>query len=257
LRQLREGGVQVDLAQGDLERRCRRQNNGFRKAVVAGLPFVTYKYAMTLDGRIAADSGDSRWISGPESRKAVHAMRARADAVMVGVGTMLADNPLLTAREAPCSRQPLRVVVDPRLVLLRESQLVQSLGEGPVLAVCSTDVSGERIAEVASWGVEVSAVPGEGGRPSPTATARMLAARGIQGLLLEGGATLAGAWWEAGLIDQAVVYIAPRLLSGEALRSPLKGPGSKTVRAGVGLQEIEVRTFGEDVCVSGYVTEVY
>ena len=108
---LREAGVAVDLAEGDLARRMKRQNDGLRKIVATGLPFVTYKYAMTADGRVATDAGDSRWISSAESRALVHQWRAWSDAVMVGAGTARVDDPRLTAREVDCHRQPLRVVV--------------------------------------------------------------------------------------------------------------------------------------------------
>ena len=253
VQQLREGGIKVDLAEGDVANRCKRQNDGFRKVVVTGLPFVTYKYAMTLDGRVASDTGDSRWISGVESRLAVHRMRSWMDAVMVGAGTLRLDDPTLTAREVECRRQPLRVVVDTDLCLDREAALVRTAGEGPVLIVCGEQVRADRRAEVESWGVEVMAV--SAGRTEPSAVARLLAARGVQNLLLEGGPTLAGAWWSAGLIDRVIAYISPRLLSGEVLRAPLQGVGSETVAAAVQVRETEVLTIGADVCVSGYVRE--
>jgi diaminohydroxyphosphoribosylaminopyrimidine deaminase/5-amino-6-(5-phosphoribosylamino)uracil reductase len=255
LQQLRDGGVQVDLAEDDLATRCKHQNDGFRKTMATGLPFVTYKYAMTLDGRIATDTGDSRWISGAESRLMVHRMRSWTDVVMVGAGTLRADDPTLTAREVECRRQPLRVVVDPHLCITRGAALVRTGEEGPVLVVCGERVSINRRAEVESWGVEVGALPGE--RPEPSAVASLLAARGAQTVLLEGGATLAGAWWSAGLIDRVVAFVSPRLLSGEVLRSPLEGVGSDTVAASVQLREIEVLSVGADVCVSGYVREVF
>lgn len=255
IQQLEDGGVQVDAAEGDLANRCKRQNDGFRKSMVTGLPFVTYKYAMTLDGRIASDAGDSKWISGAESRLAVHRMRSWMDAVMIGSGTLRSDDPTLTAREVDCRRQPLRVVVDASLSLRRDAALVRTVGDGPVLVVCAGGVSVDKRAEVETWGVEVAAV--SDGRPEPAAVARLLAARGVQNLLLEGGGTLAGAWWSAGLIDKVVAYISPRLLSGELLRSPLQGVGSGTVAGGVQLRETQVVAVGADVCVSGYVREAF
>jgi diaminohydroxyphosphoribosylaminopyrimidine deaminase/5-amino-6-(5-phosphoribosylamino)uracil reductase len=255
LQQLRDGGVEVDLAEDALATRCKHQNDGFRKTMATGLPFVTYKYAMTLDGRIATDTGDSRWISGAESRLMVHRMRSVVDVVMVGAGTLRADDPTLTAREVECRRQPLRVVTDPRLCITRDAALVRTVEEGPVLAVCGERVSMDRRAEVESWGVEVAAVAGE--LPVPSAVASLLAARGAQTVLLEGGATLAGSWWSAGFIDRVVAFVSPRLLSGEMLRSPLQGVGSETVAAGVHLRETEVLTVGADVCITGYVREAY
>lgn len=258
LQQLQEAGVQVDLADGELSRRCMRQNDGFRKMVATGLPFVTYKYAMTLDGRIASDSGDSKWISSPESRMAVHRMRAWMDAVVVGAGTLRADDPVLTARDVYCARQPLRVVVDPSLGLQADCSLVRTVGEGPVLAICATGVSTDRMREVESWGVEVSCVDDSPtGRVGPEEVLELLAARGVQNVLLEGGAVLAGAWWSAGVIDRVLAYISTRVLSGDVHRSPLKGPGSGTVAEGRVLVDTEILPSGPDVCVSGYVREAY
>ncbi len=253
IQQLRDAGIQVDLAEGELSLRCKRQNDGFRKVSVTGLPFVIYKYAMTLDGRTASDTGDSKWISGTESRLAVHRMRSWVDAIVVGGGTLRADDPTLTAREVECRRQPLRVVVDTDLGVEPDAALVRTIGQGPVLMVCSDRVAERRRAQVRSWGLEVATLPG--GRPQPTAVARLLAQRGVQNVLLEGGATLAGAWWSAGLIDRVVAYVSPRLLSGEVLRSPLRGLGSETVAAGVQLLETEVLTLGPDVCISGFLRE--
>lgn len=256
---LREAGVAVDLADGDLELRFKRQNNGFRKYVATGLPFVTYKYAMSLDGRVAADGGDSKWISSAESRLEVHRTRGWTDAVMVGSGTLRADDPMLTARGVECFRQPLRVVIDSKLTLKPDAALVRTVDEGPVLAVCVDDVPAERRAEVESWGVETLAIPADdsNGRPAPSMVARTLGDRGVQSLLLEGGPGLAGAWWSHGLIDKVVAFVSPRLISGETLWSPLRGAGAAQVAESTQLREVEVRSFGNDVCISGYVREAY
>jgi diaminohydroxyphosphoribosylaminopyrimidine deaminase/5-amino-6-(5-phosphoribosylamino)uracil reductase len=266
---LRAAGIEVELAEGDIALRCKRQNNGFRKAVLTGLPFVTYKYAMTLDGRVASDSGDSRWVSGEESRGLVHRLRCHADAVMVGAGTMRIDDPLLTARGVACRRQPVRVVIDSDLSITGDAALVRSTGEGPVLVVCSERVDGRRRAEVESWGVETAAVgPDElAGGPheapenpawvSPLSAARLLGSRGIQSVLLEGGARLAGGWWSAGLVDQVVAFVCPRIISGRLLRSPLIGPGGEDMTAATALREVETRALGAGLCIAGYVREAY
>ncbi|MBC7292666.1 MAG: RibD family protein [Thermoleophilia bacterium] len=262
-------GIKVDLAGGELALRARRQNNGFRKTAVVGLPFVTYKYAMTLDGRVATDAGDSRWVSGEESRALVHEMRSWVDAVMVGAGTLHRDDPRLTARPlarppvepaagtSGCKKQPLRVVVDSGLKLPRQATLVQSVKEGPVLVVCGDRVPKQRRAEVQTWGVEVAAVEGEEGRPAPRAVAALLAQRGVQHVLLEGGPTLAGAWWEAGLIDQVMAFVSPRLVGGRECRAPLWGSGRQTMGEAWDLRETEVKQCGRDVLITGYLTEAY
>lgn len=255
---LREGGVQVDVAEGELTRRIKRQNDGMRKSVSTGLPFVTYKYAMTLDGRVAADSGDSRWVSSEESRRLVHRWRSWSDAVVVGAGTVRRDDPTLTARGVGCERQPLRVVVGAGLDLSARSALVRSRAEGPVLAVCGPAVAQERHSEVRSWGVETAVVPtAPGGRPEPLAVLGLLAERGVQAVLLEGGPCLAGGWWTAGAVDKVAAFICPRVVPGMVNRAPLQGPGPDTIAEGVVLREVEVRQVGPDVLVTGYRGEAF
>ncbi len=255
---LREAGIQVDLAGESLALRVKRQNNGQRKAVMTGLPFVTYKYAMTMDGRIATDSGDSKWISSAESRALVHQWRAWSDAVVVGAGTMLADDPRLTAREVECQRQPLRVVIDQVLDLSRHSALVQSVGEGPVLVVCGEEVPKARRAEVESWGMDTVAVPvAKEGRLDPLAVGRHLVERGAQSVLLEGGPRLAGAWWTAGLIDKVAAFVCPLIVSGWEVRGPLCGDGAVRMEDVARLREVEVQQVGSDVLLSGYTGEPF
>jgi diaminohydroxyphosphoribosylaminopyrimidine deaminase / 5-amino-6-(5-phosphoribosylamino)uracil reductase len=255
---LREGGIQVDLAEGDLTRRVKRQNDAMRKVVSTGLPFVTYKYAMTLDGRVAADAGDSRWISSDESRALVHLWRSWSDAVLVGAGTAARDDPRLTARGVGCNRQPLRVVVGAGLGLRRDSALVGSLGEGPVLVICGPEVAAERRNEAESWGIETAVVPaGPDGGLDPRAVGLLLAARDVQAVLLEGGPRLAGAWWAAGLIDRVAAFVSPRMVPGVVDRSPLQCAGPHTIAEGTPLREVEVSQVGPDVLVSGYTREAF
>lgn len=249
---LRAAGIRVDLAEGDVAHRAKRQNEGTRKAVIAGLPFVTYKYAMTLDGRLATDSGDSRWISGVESRRLVHQWRAWADAVVVGAGTQAADDPRLTARDVSCERQPVRVVVDPMLRLARTSALVTSVSEGPVVAVCGQEVSDRRRAEVASWGVETAVVGVVEDGLDPRDVGRYLASRGVQTVLLEGGPRLAAAWWEAGLVDKVAAFVCPRIAPGVDNRGALQGRGPSSMDGAFTLLEVQVQRVGDDVLVTGY-----
>ncbi len=255
---LRAAGIGVDLADGAVAHRARRQNEAMRKAVVTGLPFVTYKYAMTIDGRIASDSGDSRWISGPESRALVHRWRSWTDAVMVGTGTLKADDPRLTAREVPTHRQPLRVVLDRALTIKRESALVSTVAEGAVLVVCGPEVTAFRRAQVESWGIEVlTVVTGPEGPLDPHEVGRALVSRGVASVLLEGGARLAGAWWAAGLIDKLAAFVCPRVASGLENRGPLLGPGALRMDEATELREVEVRQLGANLLVTGYREEPF
>ena len=250
---LRAAGMRVDLAEGAVAHRAKRQNEAMRKAVVTGLPFVTYKYAMTLDGRVASDSGDSRWISGPQSRALVHQWRAWTDAVMVGAGTLRADDPRLTARDVGARRQPLRVVLDRALTIKRESALVSTVGEGAVLVVCAPEVSDSRRAEVESWGIETLTVGlSSDGRLDPRGVGGVLVSRGVASVLLEGGPRVAGAWWAAGLVDKVAAFVCPRVVSGLENRGPLVGPGPLRMDEATELTEVEVRQLGADLLVTGY-----
>lgn len=201
---LRDGGVEVEFAAGEEATAARLLNQPFRKHARTGMPLVTLKMAMSLDGRTSTQPGDSPWISGERSRELVHCWRAESDAIAVGIGTVLADDPLLTAR-TPGARQPLRVVFDRHARLPLDSQLVRTLDQSPVLVVVSpdADVSGLRGA-----GAEVVVAN------SIDAALAELGRREITSLFLEGGPTLAAAFADAGQIDEVRVFVAPVLLAG-------------------------------------------
>jgi len=203
---LRAAGVAVQLAEGEIERRARLQNAAFRALVRLGRPHVTYKAAVSLDGRTAAVSGESRWISSPESRRLVHEWRARAGAVAVGSGTALADDPMLTARECspPAQRQPLRVVFDRRARLPLDSALVRSAGEVPLIVVVPPGAA-------ASSGLAAAGAELIEAETLADALAE-LGRREVSSLLVEGGARLAGALLAESLIDRLALFVAPLVL---------------------------------------------
>jgi len=214
---LQEAGIDVVAAEPDLAARARRQNEAFRTWVAAGRPFVTYKAAVTLDGRLAAASGDARWVSGEESRRRVHELRAASDAVAVGMGTVRAENPALTARDVAAARQPRRLAFGSGL-----------LPEGSELELVED--------------------------PLPEALAR-LGGEGVQSLLLEGGPTLAGAFLRARLIDKLVLFLAPKLVGGDDAPPLFAGPGAPTLAEAVRLSGLQVGRAGEDVVLTAYVHE--
>jgi diaminohydroxyphosphoribosylaminopyrimidine deaminase/5-amino-6-(5-phosphoribosylamino)uracil reductase len=203
---LRDGGVEVEFAAGEEASAARLLNQPFRKHVRTGLPLVTLKLAISLDGRTTTPSGDSPWISGEESRTLVHRWRAESDAIAVGIGTVLADDPLLTARDVEGARQPLRVVFDRQARLPLDSQLLRTLDVSPVLAVVGPEADAASLREA---GAEVIVADG-----IPAALAD-LGRRGVTSLFLEGGRTLAAAFAGAGEVDAARVFVAPILLGGE------------------------------------------
>lgn len=206
---LRDGEVKVEFAAGEEATAARLLNQPFRKHARTGLPLVTLKLAMSLDGQTTTGEGDSPWISGAKSQELVHRWRGESDAIAVGIGTVLADDPLLTARSPKAARQPIRVIFDRQARLPLNSQLLQTRDESPVLAIVSQDADSDRVAGLKSAGAETVVADGV------DATLSDLGRRGITSLFLEGGRTLATAFVSAGQIDEARVFVAPILLAGK------------------------------------------
>jgi len=205
---LRDGGVAVELAAGEEASAARLLNQPFRKHARTGLPLVTLKLAMSLDGETTTPDGDSPWISSAESQALVHRWRAESDAIAVGIGTVLADDPLLTARTGADARQPLRVVFDRRGRLPLGSQLLRTLDTAPVTVVVSQATDSDRVAALRDAGVDVLVAD------AIDAALSELGRRGVASFLLEGGRTLAAAFAEADQIDEARTFVAPILLAG-------------------------------------------
>jgi diaminohydroxyphosphoribosylaminopyrimidine deaminase/5-amino-6-(5-phosphoribosylamino)uracil reductase len=212
---LRDGGVEVAFAAGAEAASARLLNQPFRKHSRTGLPLVTLKLAMSLDGRTATAPGDSPWISGEPSRALVHRWRAESDAIAVGIGTVLADDPLLTARQ-PDARQPIRVVFDSQARLPLDSQLLQTLDQSPVLVVSAPGADAGRIGALEDAGAEILVAGGPAPADRIAAALADLGRREITSLFLEGGKTLAAAFLAADLIDESRTFVAPTLLGADA-----------------------------------------
>ena len=239
---LRDGGVEVEFAAGAEATAARRLNQPFRKHARTGLPLVVLKMAMSLDGRTETAPGDSPWISGEPSRELVHRWRGEHDAIAAGIGTVLADDPLLTAR-APGARQPRRVIFDSTARLPLDSQLVGSLDQSPLTVVAGPEAPPARVAALREIGVEVflgdSFDPGE---QIGTALA-MLGRREVTSLFLEGGKTLAGAFAAAGQIDESRTFIAPMLLGPPDPASPSSFVNQRVTKdEGIAAQRLEALT---------------
>jgi diaminohydroxyphosphoribosylaminopyrimidine deaminase / 5-amino-6-(5-phosphoribosylamino)uracil reductase len=225
---LRDEGVEVAFADGAEAAAARLLIQPFRKHARTGRPLVALKAALSVDGFTATESGESRWISGPAGRALVHGWRAEADAVTVGIGTVLADDPLLTARdtEPPPARQPARVVFDSTARLPLDSNLLGSLDQASVYVIAEAGAPPDRVGALRDAGAEVIEVGGE--RPARVVAALdELGRRGITALMLEGGAMLAGSFRDAGELDELRLFIAPLLLG--AGRPLLTGGGATTV----------------------------
>jgi diaminohydroxyphosphoribosylaminopyrimidine deaminase/5-amino-6-(5-phosphoribosylamino)uracil reductase len=234
---------------GVLEQQCRRLNEPFIKHVSTGLPFVTCKVAMTLDGRIATASGDSRWVTGERSRRYVHRLRDHCDAIMVGVGTVLADDPLLTCR-LPGGMDPVRVVVDSRLRTPPTARLIAP-DSGAAALIASLPGSDAARCALEEAGAEVIVCSQSAGRVDLPELLRKLGARGIQSILLEGGGTLAGEFLRQGFIDRFLFFFAPKLVGGEGV-GPFSGPGVESMAEASGLAIVRVVRFDDDIMVEAY-----
>ena len=240
---LRVAGIEVDT--GLLEAQARELNRGFLSRVERGRPWLRVKLAMSLDGRTAMASGDSKWISGEASRHDVHRWRARSGAILTGAGTVLADDPQLTVRlehldGAPGEDfvPPLRVVLDPGLATVARGRVRE--GDAPTLYLHAPDTKPPRSMEA-----ERVAVPVQGGRFDLEAVLKLLASRGINEVQLEAGATLAGAFLSAGLVDELLLYIAPVLL-GERARPLFDGLHIDAMTERLQLHAVDSRRIGDD-----------
>lgn len=247
---LRRHGVEV--VTGVLEQESRELNEFFICFITRRRPFVTFKAAITLDGRVAARGGDSRWVTGAAARREGHRLRGVHDAIVVGVGTVLRDNPTLTCRDVRGGRDPVRVVVDSRLRTPVDARVVQAVSgsPAPTLIVTSRGASLRRERALTAAGAEVLRVDGEG-RVAIPALVAALAARGVTSLLLEGGPTLAGSFWAAGVVDRVVAFLAPKLLADPRALPMLSGPPAEAMAAAVELAQTRVRRVGEDIMISG------
>lgn len=254
---LRDEGVRVEMVDGDLAHRARLLNQPFRKHARRGRPWVLFKSAMTLDGKVATAAGDSRWISGEESRRRVHGWRAELDAVAVGIGTALADDPQLTARDVPTHRQhqPRRVVFDSTARLPLTSKLVAEASEVPVTVVVSRAAHRTAMEALAATGVEVLVATG-GNDPAHVCSALdQLAAQGVTSVLLEGGPRLAGAFLDAGEVDEIRLFLAPLLIGGKQGRDPLEGMGVETIAAAPRALSLGCESVGEDLLITARLRE--
>ena len=252
LKKLQDAGIEISM--GLLEDQAQRLNEAYIKYITTGLPFVRLKMAMTLDGKIATNTGESRWITGEAAGRYVHRLRAKADAVVVGIGTILKDNPRLTARSASgvqMRRQPDRVVVDSMARTPPDAAIFDAPGK--VIIAATNRAPNERIKRLEQKGARILLLNGTAQRVDLTALARELAARGMMNVLVEGGGELAAGFLEAKLVDAVTFLTAPKILGGREAPTAVAGIGVRSLEEAINLRDIRVRRFGEDVCIEGYV----
>jgi diaminohydroxyphosphoribosylaminopyrimidine deaminase/5-amino-6-(5-phosphoribosylamino)uracil reductase len=252
---LRDDGIEVVMADGELASRARLLNQPFRKHARTGHPWVLFKSAMTLDGKVATRGGDSKWISGESSRRLAHHWRAQCDAVAVGIGTALADDPQLTARTGGVVRQPRRVVFDSLARLPLTSKLVLDARQIPLTVVVSRAAPRAATDALATHGADVIVATGENETARVRSALDQLGADGIGSILLEGGPHLAGTFLDAGEVDEMRLFLAPMVLGGRTARDPLEGEGVDAIADAARALTLECDRVGEDLLVSARMRE--
>ncbi len=250
-RQLEAAGVQVEA--GLLRDEAERVNEAYLKHKRTGRPFVTLKLAMSLDGKIATRSGDARWITGEAARRRVHEMRNSSDAVMVGVGTVLADDPRLTTRGIEGGRDALRVICDSRARTPPDARVISQDSDAPCLVAVAEGAGAERVEALREAGPEVLVLPGQNGRVDLDALSLALGEREVMSVLLEGGGTLAWSALKSGMVDKVALFYAPMILGGDEAIPAVGGLGIERIADAFRLREMTVERVGDDLLVEGYL----
>ena len=250
---LKEAGIEV--TERVLEELAKKLNAPFFKLIMTRTPYIIAKWAMTLDGKIATRTGDSKWISSEESRQYVHKKRAMTDAIMVGIRTVLRDNPLLTCR-IEGGRNPKRIVVDARAELPLHSRLVQTIKDADVFVATTSSASGgqvERVRKLETAGCKIIELKGGPEGIDIVSLAQALGMRNFTNVLVEGGGTLLGTCFDKKLVDRVMVFIAPHIVGGAEAKSPVMGVGVEKITDSLHLEDILISRFGDDILIEGMV----
>ncbi len=251
--ELQKEGIRTSVGQHEAE--ARTINEAYIKHIRTGIPFVTAKFAASLDGKIATRTGDSRWITGTEARKYVQYLRYTADVIMAGAETILVDDPHLTCRYGETGgavkKQPLRVIVDGLGRVPPTARVFHEPGKVAVAVGPAADAAVK--ASLRQVGAEVLEMPGKDSHIDMAALLEVLGKRQLTSILAEGGGVLLGSLFDAGLVDKAVVFLAPMIIGGAEARPAVAGTGAERVASAVRLERVNVDRFGEDLMVTGYV----
>jgi len=248
---LREHGIEVE--EGVLEAECRKQNRVFFHYIENRAPYVVMKYAMTLDGKIATASGKSQWITGEKAREHVHNLRHELMGIMVGVGTVLADNPSLNCRlpgNLTEKKNPIRIICDSALRTPLESRVIQTAGEQKTILACLAQET-EKKKPYEEAGCEIIELPEKDGHIDLQVLMKELGERGIDSILLEGGGTLNDSVLQSGIVHEVHAYIAPKLFGGAFAKTPVMGQGVDTPAEAFLLEDIQLEQIGEDILLIG------
>ncbi|KKO52043.1 bifunctional diaminohydroxyphosphoribosylaminopyrimidine deaminase/5-amino-6-(5-phosphoribosylamino)uracil reductase RibD [Paenibacillus sp. DMB20] len=244
---LRAAGIQVDS--GVLGERSRKLNEPFMKYITTGKPYVTLKSATTLDGKIATKTGDSKWISNEAARERVHTLRHRHQAIMVGVSTVIADDPQLTTRLPVEGLNPIRIVVDSKLRIPLKSRLLRD-GAAPTIILTTEQGDRDKLKALESLGVEVLCC-GKGPRVDLQEAMALLGQKEIASILLEGGGTLNGSMLEEKLVDRIILFMAPKIVGGLGSPASFAFAGVERMSEAIVLEDLNIETLDDNICISG------
>lgn len=243
----------IEVITGVCEREALRLNEKFFCWITKGRPFISLKYAMTLDGKIASSTRDSKWITGEEARTYAHLLRKQHDAILVGIGTVLEDDPELTTRMVK-GKNPIRIVLDSHLRVSLMSAVLNAAAKTIIVTSLEADaIKGEAIAALTN--VELIRLPLENGRIPLDLLLDQLAQRNITSILVEGGSEVHGAFKDAGLADRIYGFVAPKVVGGRDALTPIGGEGSATIDDGWQLEEVEYQVLGQDIFITGKIKE--
>lgn len=251
----------IDVTTGILEKKAEKINEIFIKYVKTKQPFVILKCASTLDGRIATRTGDSKWISGPESRIFVHKIRHLVDGIMVGVDTVKADNPSLTTRlEGITGKDPRRIILDTRLTFPEDANMLQLDSDSDTIIVCGAGASGnsdvsEKMNRLKSQGVTLIETPLKNGLIDLNILMKQLAEYGLTSLLIEGGSRVIGSALNAGIVDKVFLFYAPKILGGDDGIPICRGTGPELMKDSIKLKDMKVCQSGSDIMIEAYVND--
>jgi diaminohydroxyphosphoribosylaminopyrimidine deaminase / 5-amino-6-(5-phosphoribosylamino)uracil reductase len=246
---LRDAGIEVDV--GILEEEAKLLNERFIHNMLTRTPFVISKVAMTLDGKIAAYNGHSKWITGEESRYNVHRLRNEVDAILVGSGTVLADDPMLTTRLKTGGKNPIRIILDSELKTPLEANITDTT-DAKTWIVTNENVNSDKIKDFEQKGVEILTVPKTESGLDLAVLMNQLFEKGVTDLLVEGGSEINGSFLRAGLINKFLIYVAPKVLGGRESRTPFTGSNVETMDQALEVTFHSIENFGEDILITAY-----
>lgn len=249
---LKNAGIKVEV--GVLEEKCKKKNEIFIKYIVEKKPFIIMKVGMSLDGKIATKNGESRWITGETSRGEVHKLRNEVSGIMVGVNTIIKDDPELTCR-IENGRNPIRIIVDSTLRIPKNSRIVNTSNKNKTIIVTTNKAKEKDKIELIDKGIEIIEVNNKNGRVDLNELCSRIGEKGIDSVLLEGGGELNYSALRAGIVDKVMVYIAPKIIGGNLAKGPVLGEGISSLKDAFSLNSLSTKVVGDDILIEGYVNK--